>query len=91
MHLVSIRLVQYLRWSEMPIIFLREDHWVHIPDLGSYPLVICSTIDRALLPEVLIDGGGELNIIFTKTLKCMDFNFDRLQPCEDPFYGIMPG
>ncbi|XP_034592687.1 uncharacterized protein [Setaria viridis] len=21
----------------------------------------------------------------------MDFNFDRLQSCEDPFYGIMPG
>ncbi|XP_012701440.1 uncharacterized protein LOC105914404 [Setaria italica] len=20
----------------------------------------------------------------------MDFNFDRLQPCEDPFYGIVP-
>ena len=53
--------------------------------------MVRSTIDRALLPKVLIDSGNELNIIFTETLKRMDFNFERLLPCEDPFYGIVLG
>lgn len=62
----------------MPITFSREDHWVHIPDPGSYLLVVCPTIDRALLPKVLIDGSSGLNIIFIETLKHMDFNVDHL-------------
>ncbi|XP_004966850.1 uncharacterized protein LOC101778664 [Setaria italica] len=75
----------------MPIIFSREHHWVHLPDPGYYPLVVCPTIDRVLLSKVLIDGGSDLNIIFTETLKRMDFNFEWLLPCEDSFYGIVPG
>nr|XP_034570811.1 uncharacterized protein LOC117835564 [Setaria viridis] len=74
----------------MPITFFREDHWVHILDPESYPLVVCPTIDRVVLSKVLIDGGSGLNIIFTETLKHMDFNFERLLPCEDLFYGIVP-
>lgn len=69
MHFVSVTPVQYLRWSEMPITFSREDHWVRIPDPGSYQLVVCPTIDRVLIFKVLIDGGSGLNIIFTETLK----------------------
>ncbi|XP_014661321.1 uncharacterized protein LOC106804539 [Setaria italica] len=53
----------------MPITFSREDHWVHIPDPRSYPLVVSPVIDRVLLSKVLIDGGSGLNIIFTETLK----------------------
>ncbi|XP_004966900.1 uncharacterized protein LOC101779740 [Setaria italica] len=74
----------------MPITFSKEDHLVHLLDLGSYLLVVCPTIDR-VLSNVLIDGGSNLNIIFTDALKCMDFNFERLLPCEDPFYGIVSG
>ncbi|XP_014660523.1 uncharacterized protein LOC106804271 [Setaria italica] len=44
-----------------------------------------------LLPKVLIDGGSNLNIIFSETLKCMDFDFERLQPCEELFYDIVHG
>ncbi|XP_034601217.1 uncharacterized protein [Setaria viridis] len=75
----------------MPIAFSREDHWVHLPDPKSYPLVVCPTIDRVLLSKVLIDGGNNLNIIFTETLKRMDFNFERLLPYEELFYSIVPG
>nr|XP_034570673.1 uncharacterized protein LOC117835431 [Setaria viridis] len=64
----------------MPITFSKEDHWVHIPDPGSYPLVVCPTMNRVLLSKVLIDSGSGLNIIFTETLKHMDFNFERLLP-----------
>ncbi|XP_014660702.1 uncharacterized protein LOC106804349 [Setaria italica] len=75
----------------MPITFSRENHLVHLPNPGSYPLLVCPTIDKVLLSKVLIDGGSSLNISFTETLKCMDFNFERLLPYEDPLYNIVAG
>jgi hypothetical protein len=38
--LIHTKLSQPLRWLEQPITFSRADHWVHIPDPGSYPLVV---------------------------------------------------
>jgi hypothetical protein len=32
----------YLKWSEVSITFDREDHPDHVPQLGSYPLVVAS-------------------------------------------------
>jgi uncharacterized membrane protein len=38
---------------------------IHIPDPGTYPLVVNPIVDGAFLPKTLIDGGSSLNIIFT--------------------------
>jgi hypothetical protein len=43
------------------------------------------------LPKTLIDGGSSLNIIFTKTLRKMEFNFSKMTACDEPFYGVVPG
>jgi hypothetical protein len=32
--------IEPLFWSEIPITFDRRDHWVHLPRLGAYPLVV---------------------------------------------------
>jgi hypothetical protein len=69
----------------------RADHWVHIPDPGSYPLVVEPIVEGALLAQTLIDGGSGLNVIFVDTLKKMDFDFKRLTECDEPFFGIVPG
>jgi hypothetical protein len=61
--LIHTKPSQPLRWSEQPIIFSRADHWVHVPDLGSYPLVVEPNIEGALLTRTLIDGGSGLNVI----------------------------
>jgi hypothetical protein len=53
------------QWLEFPITFSRKDHWVHIPDPGTYPLVVNPIVDGAFLPKTLINGGSSLNIIFT--------------------------
>jgi hypothetical protein len=79
-----------LRWSEQPITFSRADHWVHIPDPGSYRLVVEPIIEGTLLPQTLIDGGSGLNVIFVDTLKKMDFDFKRLKECDEPFFSIVP-
>jgi hypothetical protein len=82
---------QPLHWSEQPITFSRVDHWIHISDPGSYPLVVEPIVKGALLPQTLIEGGSGLNVIFVDTLKKMDFDFKRLTECDEPFFSIMPG
>jgi hypothetical protein len=42
-------------------------------------------------PKTLIDGGSSLNIIFTKMLEKMDFDFNKMTACDEPFYGVVPG
>jgi hypothetical protein len=59
---------------------------VHIPDPGIYPLVINSIVDGAFLYRTLVDGGNNFNIIFTETLKKMDFDFSKMTTCDEPFY-----
>jgi hypothetical protein len=38
-----------------------------------------------------IDRGSSLNIIFTETLWKMDFDFNKMTACDEPFYGVVPG
>jgi hypothetical protein len=64
---------------------------VNIPDPGTYPLVINPILDGAFLPKTLIDGGNNMNIIFTETLRKMDFDFNKMTACDNPFYGVVPG
>jgi hypothetical protein len=87
---VNTETLQPLRWSEFPITFSNKDHWVHIPDPGTYPLVVNPIVNGAFLPKTLIDGGNSLNIIFTETLRKMDFDFNKMTACDEPFYGVVP-
>jgi hypothetical protein len=79
-----------LHWSEFPITFSKKDHWVHIPDLGTYPLVVNPIVDGAFLPKTLTNGGSILNIIFIETLRKMEFNFNKMTACDKPFYELCP-
>jgi hypothetical protein len=89
--LIHTKPSQPLHWSEHPNTFSRADHWVHIPDPGSYPLIIEPIVEGALLAQSLIDGGSGLNVIFVDTLRKMEFDFKRLTECDEPFFGIVPG
>jgi hypothetical protein len=35
--------------------------------------------------------GSSLNIIFTETLRKMEFDFNKMIACDDPFYGVVLG
>jgi hypothetical protein len=69
----------------------RKDHWVHIPDPGTYPLVVNPIINGAFLPKTLINGGNNLNIIFTETLRKIEFDFNKKTACDEHFQGVVPG
>jgi hypothetical protein len=64
---------------------------VHIPDPRTYPLVVNPIVHGAFLPKTLIDGGSSLNIIFIETLRKMDFDFNKMTACDEPFYGVVLG
>jgi hypothetical protein len=83
---VNTETPQPLHWSEFPITFSLKDHWVHIPDPGTYPLVVNPIVDGAFLPKTLIDG----DIIFTETLRKMDFDFNKMIAYDEPSTGLCP-
>jgi hypothetical protein len=43
------------------------------------------------LPKTLIGRGSSLNIIFTETLRKMEFDFSKMTACDEDFYGVVPG
>jgi hypothetical protein len=55
--LIHTKPSQPLHWSEQPITFSRADHLVHIPNPGSYPLVVEPIVEGTLVAQTLIDGG----------------------------------
>jgi hypothetical protein len=81
-----------LRWSEVPIAFSRADQWTIFSEPGRFPLVLKPVVAGSRLNKVLIDGGSELNVLFTNNLKKMKLDIThRLNKSTPPFYGIVPG
>jgi hypothetical protein len=54
-------------------------------------MVVNPIVNEAFLPKTLINGGSSLNIIFTETLRKMEFNFNKMTACDEPFYGVVFG
>jgi hypothetical protein len=81
-----------LQWSEVPITLSRMDQWTSFSEPGCFPLVLKPVVAGSRLNKVLIDGGSELNVLFTKTLKKMKLDITHmLTKSTSPFYGIVPG
>jgi hypothetical protein len=67
-----------LRWSKVPITFSRANQWTSFSELGHFPLVLKPVVVGSKLNKVLIDGGSELNVLFTKTLKKMRLDITHM-------------
>jgi hypothetical protein len=81
-----------LRWSELPITFSRADQWTSFSEPGHFSLVQKLVVAGSRLNKVLIDGGSEHNVLFTKTLKKMKLDITHmLTKSTSPFYSIVPG
>jgi hypothetical protein len=61
------KICQYVRWSEVPVHWSRDDHPEHIPD-GYYAMVVCPVIQGYEFSKCLMDGGSSLNIMYMETL-----------------------
>jgi hypothetical protein len=81
----------YLKWSEVPITFVRTDHPDHVPQLGSYPLVLAPLFKSKRIYKVLKDGGSGINVFYVSTLDDMSIPRSQLQPSTAPFHGVVHG
>jgi hypothetical protein len=61
----------YLKWSEVPITFDRKDRPDHVPQSGSYPLVVAPLFKPKQIHKVLMDGGSRINVLYVSTLDDM--------------------
>jgi hypothetical protein len=81
-----------LRWSEVPVTFSRVDQWTSFLEPGCFPLVLKQVVAGSRINKVLIDGGSELNVLFTKTLKMMKLDItNMITKSVSPIYGTVPG
>jgi hypothetical protein len=61
----------FLKWLETMITFDIKDHLDHIPQPRHFLLVVDSIIDMTRLSRVLMDGGSDLNLLYTKSYDAM--------------------
>jgi hypothetical protein len=79
-----------LRYSEVPILFSRDDEWTNFSELGKFSLVLDLVVAGSQVTRVLINGGSGLNLFFACTLKKMGLDISKmLTPSKVPFYGIV--
>jgi hypothetical protein len=62
---VQLVTLLFLDWSETAITFDRDDHPDYVSNPRVYPLVVDPIIANMRLTKVLMDGGSNLNIIYT--------------------------
>ena len=72
-------------WSEVPIIFSRDDQWADIPYTGHFPLILNATIQKVLFRKVLVDGGSALNLLFARALRELGLMIIDLTPSNSSF------
>ena len=63
---------RYLRWSEQPIIWSREDHPPQVDKPGQLALVVAPQVGGYKFTKVLMDGGSSINILYYETFVVWD-------------------
>jgi hypothetical protein len=81
----------YLKWSEVPITFDCKDHPDHVPQPGSYPLVVAPLFKSKWINKVLMDGGSGINVLYASTLDDMGIPRSKLRSSTAPFHGVVLG
>jgi hypothetical protein len=80
----------YLRWSKVLITFNRKDHPDHVPQPGSYPLVLAPLFKSKWIHKVLMDGGSGINMLFASMLDDMGIPRSQLRPSNALFHRVVP-
>ena len=81
----------FLKGSETPIVFNREDHPPAVYRPGHAALVLDAQIGGYAMTKVFMDGGSGLNIIFADTLRRMNKSVENLPKSTSTFHSIVPG
>jgi hypothetical protein len=63
----------------------------HVPQPGSYPLVVAPLFKSRRIHKVLMDGGSGINVLYGSTLDEMGIPRSVLRPSTVPFHGVVLG
>ena len=80
---------RYLRRSEQPILWSREDHPPRVDNLGHLALVVAPQVGG--YKKVLMDGGSSINILYYETFRHMGLTDKNLKTSNTVFHGVVPG
>ena len=70
--MVSAAVPKYLKYSEVPITWSREDHLPIVETPGLLALVVAPQVAGYVLNKVLMDGGSAINILYYETFLRMN-------------------
>ena len=82
---------RYLRWSEQPIVWSREDHPIRVDNPGQLALVVAPQVGGYKFTKVLMDGGSSINILYYETFQRMGLTDKNLKTSNTVFHGVVPG
>ena len=82
---------RYLRWSEQPIVWSREDHPPRVDNPGHLALVVAPQVGGYKFTKVLMDGGSSINILYYETFRRMGLTDKNLSQSNTVFHGVVPG
>ena len=82
---------RYLRWSEQPIVWSREDHPPRVDNPGHLALVVAPQVGGYKFTKVLMDGGSSINILYYETFRRMGLVDKNLSQSNTIFHGVVPG
>src|ERR1041385_3523730 len=84
-----------MKWADTPITFDQSDDPPHIPHLGRHALIVDPFVETGngnfRIRNVLMDGGGGINILYASTLKSMSIPMSKFRKSYLEFHGIIPG
>lgn len=65
---------QWVNWSEQEIKWTRDDHPAKIDEPGRFALVVAPQVNGYKLSKTWVDGGSNINILYSETFRHMKFS-----------------
>ena len=90
MNAVEPAVPRYLRWSEQPIVWSREDRPPRVDNPGQLALVVAPQVGGYKFTKVLMDGGSSINILYYETFRHMGLTDKNLKTSNTVFHGVVP-
>ena len=78
---------RYLRWSEQPIVWSREDHPPRVDNPGHLALVVAPQVVGYKFTNILMDGGSSINILYYETFRRMGLTDKNLNQSNTVWRG----
>ena len=78
-------------WMSKPITFNHLDYSRSIRNAGWTALILDHIIDGLQFTKVLMDGGSDLNLLYSNTIRKMGIDRTKIRHSRTSFKGVTPG